>query len=196
MQRHMNESLVRRRPNTSTALPSRSTIRVFVIACALAVLAFPAGRQVQGIESLLRQPRVAQAQDVSTQPIPGLAAHGRIAFDGDREGADLWDEIYVMNLDGSGERRVTPTTHSCHAQSPRWSPNGHQIAFHCLVDNDSVPPVTVAEDIFIINDDGTGLTQITQFGSVLAGFASWSPDGRRIAFVGNQCNMCARHIYI
>jgi dipeptidyl aminopeptidase/acylaminoacyl peptidase len=99
----------------------------------------------------------------------------RIAFSADREGQSSPDEIYLMNAAGTGERRVTPTSDSCgNSLAPRWSPTGHQIVFHCFT-----PPHN--SGIFIINPDGTGLRRVTPPG-LAAAFASWSPDGRRIAF--------------
>ena len=119
----------------------------------------------------------AAAHDGAAPEVPGSAAHGRIAFTGDREGQKAPDEIYVMNADGTGEFRLTPTTHpTTHCIVPRWSPNGHQVAFHCFT------PDNTMSDIFVINDDGTGLTQLTHFGTRIATFASWSPDGKQIAF--------------
>jgi dipeptidyl aminopeptidase/acylaminoacyl peptidase len=99
----------------------------------------------------------------------------RIVFPADREGQGSSDEIYLMNADGTGERRVTPTSDSCgNSLAPRWSPTGHQIAFHCFT-----PPHNAG--IFVINPDGTGLRRVTPSG-LEAAFASWSPDGKRIAF--------------
>src|SRR5262249_29225140 len=95
------------------------------------------------------------------------------------------DEIYIMNADGTGEFRLTPTTHSTNCIVPRWSPNGHQVAFHCFT------PDNTMSDIFVINDDGTGLTQVTHFGSTIATSASWSHDGKQIAFSSGDS-----HIYI
>ena len=63
----------------------------------------------------------AAAQNAAL-PLAGiLGPDSKIAFHGDREGRDSPDEIYVMSADGSGERRVTPTTDACNAINPRWS---------------------------------------------------------------------------
>ena len=118
----------------------------------------------------------ANAQRVAAPAGARAADQGsRIAFSADREGQGAPDEIYLMDAAGTGERRVTPTSDSCgNSVAPRWSPTGHQIAFHCFT-----PPHN--SGIFVINPDGTGLRRVTP-PDLAAAFASWSPDGRRIAF--------------
>src|SRR5262249_19606742 len=113
-----------------------------------------------------------------------LLPGSKIAFHGDREGRDQLDEIYVMSADPeTPERRVTnvtmpPSTPHCNAINPRWSRNGHRIAFHCA-GMDSV-------EIYVINADGTGGTQLTDMKAsdpdLGAAFPSWSPNGKKIAF--------------
>src|SRR5262249_48635865 len=113
-------------------------------------------------------------------PAAGILGPGsKIAFAGDREGRAKFNEIYVMSADGSGEPTlVTPPGHACHANNPRWSPNGHRIAFHCF--NLATP----FSEIYLIDADGTGMTQLTNMTPVGLGaaFASWSPNGKKIAF--------------
>src|SRR5215813_12811813 len=119
----------------------------------------------------------AAAQNAAL-PLAGiLGPDSKIAFHGDREGRDSPDEIYVISADGSGERRVTPTTDACNAINPRWSPNGHRIAFHCSIE-------AVFSEIYLIDADGTGMTQLTNMtpAGLGAAFATWSPKGNKIAF--------------
>lgn len=82
-------------------------------------------------------------------------------------------DIFVMNADGTGRRRVTNTVHS--EGSPTWSPDGTRIAFS----RQAAPPEGDAE-IFIINADGSGEQQITDNASDDF-WPAWSPDGSRIA---------------
>ena len=60
-------------------------------------------------------------------------------------------EIYVMNRDGSGLRRLT--TNPDIDTSPTWSPNGSQIAW--------VSGRTGNPNIYIMNADGTGQQKLT-----------------------------------
>lgn len=99
----------------------------------------------------------------------------RIAFVSDRDGDD---EIYVMKTDGSEVTQLTDNDHRDY--SPAWSPDGSRIAYTSFRHDRY-------SDIFIINDDGTGLVQLTACAESetvhSCGAPSWSPDGTRIAFV-------------
>lgn len=107
----------------------------------------------------------------------GIVKSNRIAFTSDRDGNP---EIYVMNDDGSGQKRLTFNTVS--DDFPAFSPDGRRIAFtsHRLDGNYFVR---------VMNDDGTGDRDVTQIRSLETPFRTdylftlaWSPDGRRIAF--------------
>jgi WD40-like Beta Propeller Repeat len=55
---------------------------------------------------------------------------GEIAFSVNRSG---WNEIWLMDADGSDRRRLTeaesPQNDAAGSMSPGWSPDGHSIAF-------------------------------------------------------------------
>ena len=86
----------------------------------------------------------------------------RIAFSSNRDGN--W-EIYVMNVDGTGLRRLT--NHPAIDVTPTWSPTGMQIAF--TSERAGTP------SIYVIGVDGLGLRRLTFENSDRA---TWSPAPR------------------
>ena len=98
-----------------------------------------------------------------------------IAFLSDRDGKA---NIYVMNDDGSNVRRLTDTPLS--VGSPRWSPDGSQIAF--MMDLHTTQPNKWQQyDVFVMNADGTQQRNLTQHPKQ-DGFPCWSPDGKYLVF--------------
>lgn len=92
-----------------------------------------------------------------------------------------YGRIFVINVDGTGLRQVSPEETDPAAYSfdvsPSWSPDGSKIAYDR------------SGQIAIINADGTGLTLIGG-----GEHPSWSPDGTRFAFEG--VSEGTTHIYI
>lgn len=77
--------------------------------------------------------------------LPAWSPDGsKIAFTSNRDGNP---EIYVMNRDGSGLRRMT--NNAAIDVTPTWSPNGNQLAW--------VSDRTGNPKIYVMNADGTGL---------------------------------------
>ena len=117
-------------------------------------------------------------------PSPGPGTNGKIAFTSDRDGNR---EIYVMNVDGTNQVRLTDNT--VVDDHPTWSPDGTKIAFV----SETVPRPSGSWAIFLMNADGTNKVEITPVNflvSTPASFSdswsmSWSPDGNRIAFQDN-----------
>jgi Tol biopolymer transport system component len=88
--------------------------------------------------------------------------------------------IFVVNADGSGERRVTgPRKFNYrHDRYWDWSPDGRRIAFERY---DSDPNYAV----YIVGADGSGERRLTpRWGWPRGAYAGpdWSPNGRLIAF--------------
>ena len=59
---------------------------------------------------------------------------------------------------------------------PDWSPDGRQLAVSLHAGADQT-------DIYVVNSDGSGLTQLTEADEEADTSPTWSPNGRRIAFV-------------
>ena len=112
----------------------------------------------------------------------------RIAFVGSpRKGAPPTanSDIYVMNADGSGSRRLTHNR--AYDGEPAWSPDGRKIAFQSTRGYDG------NREIYVMNADGSGKRNLTR-NPARDVRPSWSPDGRRIAFVSNRDGRLEAHV--
>jgi hypothetical protein len=61
-----------------------------------------------------------------------------------------------------------------------WSPDGERFAYIGAVEESEYN--VIAGELFIVNADGTGATQLTYTDDVVEGFPVWSPDGMKIVY--------------
>ncbi|MEZ4960949.1 MAG: FG-GAP-like repeat-containing protein [Saprospiraceae bacterium] len=102
---------------------------------------------------------------------PSLSPDGHhLVFTLDESGNQ---DIYTARADGSEMRKITNLKgYNVH---PRWSPDGTKILFNCF-------PFTAEEphDAYIVNADGTGLTNLTNGRLHDAQANDWAPDGKSV----------------
>ena len=111
-----------------------------------------------------------------------------ILFTSDRDGKT---DIYVSNDDGSGVRRLTDTPFP--VGSPKWSPDGSQIAF--MMDIETDPKKWQQYDVFIMNADGSQQRNLTEHPQ-LDGFPAFSPDGKYLVFDSSRGTDAILGIYV
>jgi Tol biopolymer transport system component len=92
-------------------------------------------------------------------------------------------DIYVVNADGSGKRKLTHNAR--YNAEPAWSPDGRKIAFRSTRNGN--------RDIYVMNADGSGKRNLTR-NPARDGSPSWSPDGRRIAFLSDRDGRLEAHV--
>lgn len=166
-------------------------------------------RTVNGIYSV----RASDGGDLTriSRPVNGDDVPGTYSPDGHRlvfernanteaDGEPVTLGIFVTNLNGHGERRISPPgmlTNPEHGGA--WSPRGNQIVF------DARPAEGDRFAIWVMHSDGSGLRQVPiplrcgmpadDPDSVGCFAPSWSPDGRSIVFGTFTPATGARSIY-
>jgi TolB protein len=97
----------------------------------------------------------------------------KITFVMDQDG---WQDIYVMNADGSGVAKLTDDIEPDH--NPRWSPDSRRIVFSSLRSRNY--------DIYIIDNDGKNFVQLTNTQDYDEVSPMWSPNGDLIVFTSRK----------
>lgn len=92
-------------------------------------------------------------------------------------------EIFVMNADGSGKQQVTKNGASNFA--PFFHPDGRRIIFSSSGVPTGKGKGRPSFHLYLVNDDGTGLEQITHEGHFNS-FPMFSPDGKQLVWVSDR----------
>jgi Tol biopolymer transport system component len=104
--------------------------------------------------------------------------------DGARLAYNTYDEsggtVTITRLDGSGSVTIKGLNASWEV-GPVWSPRGDRLAFQ------ATPPGRSSTWVYSVHGDGTGERRLAQGQN-----ASWSPDGRQLAFV-DDCRLYTIH---
>ena len=104
-----------------------------------------------------------------------------IAFQSTREGRD---DIFTMDVDGGHIRRLTDGRGF--NEYPSWSPDGQWILFNSTRDGvDDSNAEGYYRDLYLMRPNGTDVRRLTRHRGINA-FASWSPDGRNLAFQSDR----------
>lgn len=117
-------------------------------------------------------------------PAPAASASGLIAFLSDREGQPA---IYLMNADGSNQRRLAECQPRGVCLPPVWSPDGQRIAYLVVPNGQSgVSYLHGPLEVWSVGLDGAAPVELgAGVTDTLLAYPwidpSWSPDGTRLA---------------
>jgi Tol biopolymer transport system component len=148
----------------------RAVLSALVTALFLTLLAAPAGAAVTRLTS-------NAAFDLGSVYSPN---GNWIAFISNRPAGDFgtgWNNVFVMNADGTNETNITCTSLECgniDAQRPlAWAPDGSDVVF------------SSQGEIYRANANGSGVTNLTSSPDWGGSRPIYSPNGSRIFFEGN-----------
>src|SRR5687767_4295530 len=138
------------------------------------------GPQARNTELFIRSPDKTITQLTKTRWYEGSPSwspdRSKIVYVSARNGDA---DIYVMNADGTGQRRLAGSRKGPQDQYPAWSPDGELITFASNRNGE--------EDIYVMRADGTGLRQLTKNAIwIEEQQPRFSPDGRFLVFSSNR----------
>jgi Tol biopolymer transport system component len=107
-----------------------------------------------------------------------------------RPGGSCDSEVYVMNADGTGLRRLTRNTVT--DGSPVWLPDGRIGFVRSIRDSNGR---SSRDAIYVMNADGSDQRRLTLLPR-RGGAPRWSPEGEKIAFVAPVGHLGAADIFV
>jgi Tol biopolymer transport system component len=128
----------------------------------------PSGVFVMNADATHRRLIARKSVDDNGTP-PAWSSRGAIAFISD--GA-----IWTVSVSGKGLHRLVPAD-GRGMRGLAWSPDGAKLAFG-HGDGDY--------EVFVVNEDGSGVENLTDNEKIQDEWPSWSPDGRAIVFVSDR----------
>ena len=131
--------------------------------------------------------RTATAAEWSPTPAPDGRRIAYLRSEGMRS------TIWVMNADGSGQRRLTSGGDS--EVWPQWSPDGRRLAY-MVWDAAACTPVSgsgcAVTDVWTVDSDGSGQRKVLDS----AFQPRWSPDGSKLLFQRYDSNLATLGVYV
>jgi TolB protein len=145
------------------------------------------GRSEAGASPAAAPAEAASARSTTPQPAASVAFFTTVPK-GRRGREVLWQvELYVMNPDGSGKRKLMEAPWNGFAEPPVWSPDASKLVFARRLDTDRYGGqcVDCNSEVFVANADGSGQRNLTR-NAAFDGIPALSPDGQHIAFVSSR----------